>query len=440
MLKVNSRRLSAGLLGFLCIAGTVWLALDYFIPAPPTRITIAAGAKGGAFEYIADRYREILARSHVTLDIRSTDGTGENLRLLQDPNSGVQVGFVQGGVSNSSQAPDLESLGRVNYLVFFIFYRATENLTDLTQLKGKRVAVGPVTSGTHIVAEKVLKASGITSGNTTFLPLAGRDAVDALNAGRADALFLGNVLEAPVIQSLLRDPGVRLMSLPRAKALSRKFSFLSRLELPSGVIDLEQNLPAADVTLIGTTYSVLVRDDIHPQIVGLLARALQEVHGSPGIFQQFGEFPTQSDPEFPMADSAHDFYKNGPSFLERYLPFWITTYVRRFLAILVTILAIVVPVFSYAPKLYLWFVSRHITKLYRDLRVLESKLRPDLSAAQLLAYRSDLEAIDRAAGVLPMRHSNIFFELKTQIDLARKRLGPAMAENDNTSGISRQTS
>jgi hypothetical protein len=230
------------------------------------------------------------------------------------------------------------------------------------------------------------------------------------------------------------------MSLPRAKALTRKFSFLSRLELPSGVTDFEQNIPAADVTLIGTTYSVLVRDDIHPQIVGLLARALQEVHGGPGIFQQFGEFPTQSDPEFPMADSARDFYKNGPSLLERYLPFWITTYVRRLLAILVTILAIVVPVFSYAPKLYLWFIGRHITKLYRDLRVLESKLRPDLSAAQLLAYRGDLETIDRAAGVLPMRHSNIFFELKTQIDLARKRLGSAVAENDNTSGISRQTS
>jgi TRAP-type uncharacterized transport system substrate-binding protein len=439
MLRVNSRRLSAGLLGFLFIAGVAWLALDYFIPAPPTKITIAAGAKGGAFEYIADRYREILARSHVTLDIRATDGTGENLRLLQDPASGVQVAFVQGGVSNSSQEPDLESLGRVNYLVFFIFYRATENLADLTQLKGKRVAVGPVTSGTHIVAEKVLKASGITSVNTTFLPLAGRDAVDALDAGRADALFLGNVLEAPIIQSLLRDPGARLMSLPRAKALTRKFSFLSRLELPSGVIDFEQNIPAADVTLIGTTYSVLVRDDIHPQIVGLLARALQEVHGGPGIFQQFGEFPTQSDPEFPMADSARDFYRNGPSLLERYLPFWITTYVRRLLAILVTILAIVVPVFSYAPKLYLWFISRHITKLYRDLRVLESKLRPDLSAAQLLACRGDLATIDQAAGVLPMRHSAIFFELKTQIDLARKRLGSTAAENDNASGISRQT-
>jgi TRAP-type uncharacterized transport system substrate-binding protein len=132
---------------------------------------------------------------------------------------------VQGGVSNASKAPDLESLGRANYLGFFIFHRAGEKLTDLTQLKGKRIAVGPVTSSTRIVAEKILKVSGVTSDNATFLPLSGRAAIDALDSGQADVLFLGNVLEALVIQSLLRDPGVELMTLPRAKALTRKFAF-----------------------------------------------------------------------------------------------------------------------------------------------------------------------------------------------------------------------
>jgi TRAP-type uncharacterized transport system substrate-binding protein len=118
MLAVKRRWLLAGMLATLCIAAATWLAVAHFIPAPPSSITIAAGAKGGAFEYYADRYREILARSHVTLNVRSTSGTGENLKLLQAPDSGVQVAFVQGGVSNNSQAPSLESLGRVNYLVF----------------------------------------------------------------------------------------------------------------------------------------------------------------------------------------------------------------------------------------------------------------------------------------------------------------------------------
>ena len=49
--------------GFAAIASVlaiVWLALWYFIPAPPKTITITAGIKGGAFEYFANRYKSDL--------------------------------------------------------------------------------------------------------------------------------------------------------------------------------------------------------------------------------------------------------------------------------------------------------------------------------------------------------------------------------------------
>ena len=179
---------------------------------------------------------------------------------------------------------------------------------------------------------------------------------------------------------------------------------------------------------IGTSSSVLVRDDVHPEIIGLLARALVEVHSEPGIFQQYGDFPTQADPEYPMAESARDFYKNGPSFLQRYLPFWVTSYVRKILAVLVTALAIAVPVFSYAPKLYLWLLRRHVSKLYRELRVVESGLRPGLSGPQLAEYEDNLDKIDRASSVLPMRHSDLFFSMRTHIDLTRVRLRSLLDE------------
>lgn len=423
-----ARRLFIAAVAALSVVAAVWQALDHFVPAPPKSITIAAGSKGGAYEFYAQKYREILARHHVTLDIRYTEGTMENLKLLENPASGVAAGFVQGGVSNSSHAPDLESLGRINYLAFFIFSRAGDSFRDLSELKGRRIAVGPPSSGTNSVATKILKSNGITPQNATFLPLGGRDAVDALDAGKVDVLILGNVLEAPLIQNLLRDPGVRLVSLPRVKALTRKFPVLTRLELPSGVIDLERNIPASDVTLIGTTSSLLVRDDLHPEIVGLLARALVEVNGEPGIFQQFGEFPTQTDPEYPMADSARDFYRNGPSLLHRYLPFWLANYARRTLAIAVTAVAILVPVFSYAPKAYLWLLRRRILQLYRELRAVEHAVQPGLPAAQLADLTTEVERIDRATAVLPMRHSDLFFTLRAHIDLTRTRLRAALGD------------
>jgi hypothetical protein len=167
---------------------------------------------------------------------------------------------------------------------------------------------------------------------------------------------------------------------------------------------------------------VVIRKDLHPELVYLLAQTLVEEHGAAGVFHRAGEFPTQSDPEFTVAEEARDFYKNGPSLLQRYLPFWMINVTKRIIALFVTAIAIVLPLFNLAPKLYLWLVQRYVAKLYRRLRLLEVESRTELAGPRLLAMQADLDSIDRAAKVLPMRHSDLFFALRTHIDLTRTRL------------------
>jgi hypothetical protein len=124
MLGFNRWHLFKGLAAFFCIAVLVWLALAYFIPAPPSKFTIATGAKNQTYEAIAKRYQGILARSHVELDIRLTNGAVENLELLNDAASGIKVAIVQSGLSDSDHAPDLLSLGRINYQIYWLFHSA----------------------------------------------------------------------------------------------------------------------------------------------------------------------------------------------------------------------------------------------------------------------------------------------------------------------------
>ena len=227
------------------------------------------------------------ARAHVTLNIRITDGTSENIRLLEDPKSDVQVAFVVGGASNSQEAPGLLSLGRVNYQVFWLFYREAEILDHLTQLKGKRIGVGRE----GVVTTRVLDAAGVNSQSATLLPFTGSAAVEALLDGRLDAIFLALAPESSIIQPLFRDPNVRLMSVSQTDALTRIFPYLVRLVLPQGVIDLERNIPPNDVSLIGTTNAIVVREDLHPEIIDLLAKTLVEVHGGAGFFDESENFP-----------------------------------------------------------------------------------------------------------------------------------------------------
>jgi NMT1-like family len=410
----------------LSVVTVVWLALWYFIPSPPSTLTIAAALKGGAFDHIASSYRERLARHHVKLDVRFfNDGVAEGLRLLNDPKSGVDAAFLFGGTSSSAQSPNLVSLGRINYAPIWIFYRGAETVDRLTQLKGKRVVVAPAIF-TQIT--RVLSAHGVDANNTTLSSAFGLSSSKELRDGGVDVIFLPPIeMNAPIVQSLLRDPSFRLMSLTQADALTRLFPSLSRLVLPQGVVDLEKNIPATDVNLLATTNVVVVRKDLHPELIVLLAQAISEEHGGAGIFHRAGDFPTQTDPEFPVAEEARDFYKNGPSFLQRYLPFWMINYTKRVAAILVTVIAIIIPIFSFAPRLYAWFLQKYIEKLYRRLRVVETSLQTDLTVNDVEGLQTNLEHISRAAHILPMRHSSLFFDLIMHIRLTRTELESRLA-------------
>ena len=424
MLGFNRWHLFKLIAVILCIVGLSWVALDYFVPAPPSKFFFATGGRNQIYQAIGERYRDVLARSNINLEVKLTNGAVENISLLNDPASGFKAGIAQGGISDSNQSPDLLSLGRINYQVYWIFHSATETLNDLRQLKGKRVALGPQGSGQRPMTEKILEASGVSSETTTLLGLSAQDAVNAINEGQIDALFLPFALDSPILHSLLRNPRVRAMSFTEAEALTRIFPFLVRLVLPRAVIDFERIVPASDLILIAASNVVLVRKDIHPALIDLLAQAIVETHGKPGIFQQAGEFPSLTDPEFPVAQSARDFYKNGPSFLNRYLPFWMTSYAQRTIAVLAAVLAIVLPLVSYAPKLFRSVVENRLRFLYRRLRAIEASLQNDTTAVEQSALEADLESVDRAANILrvPIRHSELFFSLKVHIDLVRARL------------------
>ena len=422
MLGFNRWQLLKGLAVFLCIVGISWFALVYFIPAPPSKVVVATAFKGGSFDYYGQQYREIFARFHVELELRETAGAVENVKLLQDPKSGVQIAFVTGGVSDRKHAPGILSLGTVYNQPFWIFYSSNEPFDRLSQLKGKRIAVGPVGSGTQYAAEQILGKGGVNSETATLLPFAGSAAVKALNDGKVDVIWAIGAPDATSIQSFLRNPNVRLMSFPMAEAFTRIFPELVRLVLPQGVVDIDRNVPPNDVVLIGTTTKVLIRSDLHPQIIQLLLQTMVEAHSGPDIFQRSGEFPNIADTEYPVAQSARDFYKNGPSFLNRYLPFWMTSYVERTVAVLVAVIAIGLPVFSYAPKLYLWFIRDRVRKLYRRLRIVDKALLTELTPPQVQALQNDLESIRRAASIIPMRNSELFFDLENHIERTRTHI------------------
>jgi TRAP-type uncharacterized transport system substrate-binding protein len=414
-----------GSVALIALVVAIWLALEYFVPSLPARITIGAGVEGTTFEYFAERYKRTFARAGINLTVRETAGALENLELLKDPSSGVQIGFLTGGISNGENAPNLSSMGLISNIPFWIFYPSYESLTGLSQLKGKRIAVGPEGSGARYTAERLLSRADINAQTATLLPFSGDAAVEALMNGSADVALIVGGSDAPSVAKLLTNPKLRLFNFSTAEAITRMFPDMVRLVLPKGVIQIDPPNPPQDVTLVGTTAKVLIRDDLHPAIVQLLAQAMKEEHQRPGLFQRGGEFPAIDDPEFPVSHIAADYYRNGPSFLARYLPLWMTVYAQRAIAFIVAALAIVFPAFGFAPRLYEWFVQQRLRRLYRRLRVIELALQKEPSAAQMNHFESELTEIDHAATAVPLRHSDLYFMLRYHLDQTRSRLAKA---------------
>jgi TRAP-type uncharacterized transport system substrate-binding protein len=187
MLCVSRQRLFRGLCLILGILAISWLALEYFIPTPPSKITIATGSKGTSLDSFGQQYRQKLARLGIDVELRETAGAVEDFKLLNDPKSGVDVSFVTRGLTGSSQASALLSLGVINQTPIWIFYSSSEPLGGLSQLKGKRIAAGSQGSGARDIAERILGKVNIDSKTATLLPIGGTAAVNALNDGTVDA-------------------------------------------------------------------------------------------------------------------------------------------------------------------------------------------------------------------------------------------------------------
>jgi TRAP-type uncharacterized transport system substrate-binding protein len=424
MIKKTFRRISSRDLWMAAtpVAMVLFLALVvamFFIePGPPRRIVMSTGAVDSGYHMYAQRYKEILARDGVTLELRPSAGSQENVSRLMDENSGVEVGFFQGGSAFAANAPDLQSLGSIYYEPLWVFYRGAE-ARDFGGLKGKRLAVGPEESGSRALALQLLAVNA-----TVLSAETGQEAVDMLLQGKLDGIFLVAPADSPLVEKLVSAPGIRLLSLDRADAYARRFPYLTKLVLPRGVFDFINNVPIQDVTLVSPTANLLARDRLHPALAFLLMRAATEIHGSAGLLSRMGEFPAPLNSEFPLGGEARRYYKSGPPFLQRYLPYWVAVLVDRLWIILLPSLALVVPLTRIIPPIYRWRVRSRIYRWYARLKEVELKLDENPPAQKLKEMLEHLDDIERAVNRIntPLAYSDNLYLFKQNVDLVRARV------------------
>jgi TRAP-type uncharacterized transport system substrate-binding protein len=452
----------------LAVAAGAWM---HYFRAPPVKIVMATGTKSLAYYTFGQRYKAALRHDGLDVVVQDTRGSLENLEWLHhtDPTRHADVALIQGGiVGPNDSASDLESLGTVFYEPLWLFRRraaANEgppsargqtgasrieaaacrhgrhgivryaSIDGINRLRGRTIAIGPNGSGIQPLVCELLRLHGITRGISDLRPMDTKDAVAALSNGAIDAAFIVASFDAPDVQKLLHDPDLELVGYPQADAYADYYPYLHKVTMHRGAIDFASDQPPADVTLIATKASLIVRKDLPSAIKYLLLNAAMQIHGQRNILQRTDEFPSAEAGNPPLSLAAQQFYKPGlpyylNSLLLNNLPFWIAGPVNALLIpvlILVTTLGVVAPLIRLVPVLYAWATQRPVIRLLFEVMALEAKL--DLPGGEENAgevarrlKELDRQVTRRLTRGVPATLTAPLLILRQHIDALRKRL------------------
>jgi len=391
-------------------------------PAPPDSLTIASGGTSGAYYAYAQKYKEILAREGVELKIEVTSGSVKNLEMLRSGE--VDAAFLQSGIGKPDEKDELYSLGSLYFEPLWVFHRAGTRIDLLSDLKGRTVAIGGVGSGTRTFVEPILARNGIDRQNTRILDQGGKPSSDALLRGEIDAAFYIASAESPVIRTLIEDKNLELMNFKRAEAYTRHYLYMSKVLLPRGLVSFRDDVPATDKTMLAAAATMVINDQLHPALRTLLLRAMTEIHAPGGLFERPREFPSAKYLDFPLTDKAKRYIEDGPSLLDRYLPYWVSDMIVRLSILLLPLVTLLIPLMRIVPPLYKWRMRSRIVRWYKDMVAVEAQVRDATTAEERKAAFDRLEEIDEEVSQVsvPVGYRDMHYTLRFHIDLMRNML------------------
>jgi len=424
LLSLRELLVSAGPLLALA-AGLLFLAYVWLDPTPPRQVTLATGPAQSAYDEFGKRYASALQAFGIEVKLVPSEGAAQNLQWLSEGQ--VDLGFVQGGNAPGSaeHQPELQSLGSLFVEPLWLFYRSDTPLNALTEVSHLRMNVGTTGSGVPRLMDRLFDLNRMEPANLTLTHLAQTPATVAFLDGELDALLFASAPESSMVQMLLQTPGVKLMNFAQSEAYSRRFSFLTPVTLPRGVVDLASDIPPQDVNLIATTTTLLARPGVHPALLQLFAQTALGLHGQAGWFSKVREFPSTAHTEFAVSAEAQRVINNGIPLLQRYLPFAYANLIERMGLALGIILAVLLPLSRIVPPLYQFRIRSRVFRWYGQLREIEE--RANAQGQPMTSLLKELAELEQRVGQVsvPLSYADELYALRNYIELVRQKLTQA---------------
>lgn len=281
-----------------------------FTSLPPSSIVIEAGPAGGFFAQVAHRIAQGLKTHDIEARVVHVDDTTNILSRVNTGGGTPAIGFSAQNTDGVDTAA-VSSLGAVALEPLFIFARRELRIGNIRELRGKKIAVGPVGSGTRALGEPILRLYGIDEANSGFVPIHVLDAANALEEGRVDAALFLLPAETPLIREIGRDPDFALVSLGEAAAIAKNITFLENVAIPKGTFDLTRPLPGKNIEAVAVPVTVVMSDEAGVGLGTLVANILYEKYSGETALTNKHDLPRFYNEDIPALAEAKEIY-SGP--------------------------------------------------------------------------------------------------------------------------------
>ncbi|NKB24788.1 MAG: hypothetical protein GKR87_10520 [Kiritimatiellae bacterium] len=175
---------------------------------------------------------------------------------------------------------------------------------------------------------------------------------------------------------------------------------MSKIVLPEGVIDFQENIPPKETMLLAPVANLIAKKDFHPALVDLFLETASNIHGGGDLLTEPGQFPSMHYLSFPLNKDARRYLKSGPPFLQRYLPFWAASLIERLKFIIIPLITLLFPLFKIFPPTYRWRIRSRIFRWYKELQHVEEKLQRESHAENIELCERRLNKIEREVALL----------------------------------------
>ncbi|MBU0924346.1 TAXI family TRAP transporter solute-binding subunit [bacterium] len=402
----------------LLVIASFYFTSKFIEPSSKKEITIATGSIDGEYYKTALLYKDILEKQKVKVNIITSNGSIENIQLLKDKK--VDIAFVQNGIDELKNQHSLKAIASVNYEPLWIFYKNENYTMDyVIQLISKKISVGKEGSGTKDLALKILNDNGIDDQNSQILSHSTQEAKELLLKGEIDAMFVVTSANSKIVKELLDNPNINLFSFKRAKAYSRKYSFLESIPLYEGTIDLYKNLPSQDVNLLSTTANLIVRDEFSDELTRLVLKEIKNIHNKKGLFEAQNQFPNIDNLTIEINEDASRYFTYGDTWLEKIFPYWIASNIDRLKILLIPLITLMIPLSKGFFPLYRWSIRSKIYKWYEEIQKIDLEVE-DVKNENLDKYLEKITALKKeikAETKVPLSYMGEYYDLIMHLEL-----------------------